>query len=123
MSIRKSVASACFILLLVGWAQAQSESPIKIGNELFKQQQYQLAIKEYRRVSERNADEYAQAVYNIGVCYYELWRTDDAIVFYQRAVELKRGQYPAASYALGVAYEDQNKLNEAKEAYRVALSS
>jgi len=121
MSIRHSVASAYILVLLTGLAQGQSASPIKRGTELFKQQDYQLAIKEYQRVSESNPDEYAQAQYNIGVCYYELWRTDDAIAFYRRAIELKRGKYPVASYALGVAYEDQNKLGDARVAYRSAL--
>jgi tetratricopeptide (TPR) repeat protein len=123
MSIRHSVAAAYLLLLLAGSMQAQGESPIKRGTELFKHQDYQLAIKEYQRVSERNRDEYAQAQYNIGVCYYELWRTDDSIVFYKRAIELKGGVYPTASYALGVAYEDQNKLSEAKAAYRSAVRS
>ena len=121
MSIRHSVAAAYFSLVLAGLMQAQGQSPIKRGTELFKQENYQLAIKEYERVSEHNREEYAQAQYNIGVCYYELWRTDDAIRFYKRAIELKGGEYPAASYALGVAYEDQNKLREAKTAYRSAL--
>jgi superkiller protein 3 len=122
MSVNKFIKSFSLILLLTGLVNAQSNS-IKRGTELFKQQNYQLAIKEYERVSERNADEYAQAQYNIGVCYYELWRTDDAIAFYHRAIELKHGEYPLALYALGVAYEDQNKLTQAKDAYRNAIES
>jgi len=121
MSVRHLVAATYLSLVLAGLTYAQAESPIKRGTELFKQENYQLAIKEYERVSENNREQYAQAQYNIGVCYYELWRTDEAIAFYKRAIDLKGGIYPAASYALGVAYEDQNKLREAKTAYRSAL--
>ena len=123
MSINKFLESVTIILLLAGPGNGQTNSAIKRGTELFKQQNYRLAIKEYEKVSERNADEYAQAQYNIGVCYYELWRTDDAIALYQRAIELKHGEYSLASYALGVAYEDQNKLVQAKAAYRSAIES
>ena len=57
----------------------------------------------------RDGESYARAIYNIGVCHYELWQTEEAIVFYKRAIELKHGNYPRASYALGVALEDQGR--------------
>ena len=123
MCVNKFIKALSLILLLTGLVTAQSNSAIKRGTELFKKQNYPLAIKEYERVSEHNTDEYAQAQYNIGVCYYELWRTDDAISFYQRASALKQGAYPMAWYSLGVAYEDQDKLTEAKKAYRAAIES
>lgn len=102
-------------------AQTDSKTILRRGDALVVQEKYKLAIEEYGKVSGRDRYSYAQAIYNIGVCYYELWQTDEAITFYTRAVELKEGNYPRASYALGVALEDQNRINEAKEAYKQAL--
>jgi tetratricopeptide (TPR) repeat protein len=123
VNIRKLVISSSLVFLLFVSAVAQDQSAIKRGNELFRKEKYELAIKEYQRVSERNRDEYARALYNIGVCSYELWRTADAIAFYQRAVELRRGDYPMASFALGVALENEKRLSEAKEAYRLTIQA
>jgi tetratricopeptide (TPR) repeat protein len=102
---------------------AQSKSAFRRGDAFVAQENYRSAIAEYSKVSTRDVASYARAIYNIGVCYYELWQTDEAIVFYRRALELKQGNYPKASYALGVALEDQGKLPEAKEAYQQAISS
>ena len=66
---------------------------------------------------------YARAIYNIGVCHYELWQTEEAIVFYKRAIELKHGNYPRASYALGIALDDQGRTTESRAAYEQALSA
>ena len=89
---------------------SESKSTLKRGDALVAREQYKLAIEEYRKVSTRDADSYARATYNIGVCHYELWQTEEAITFYKRAIELKQGNYPRASYALGVALEDQERL-------------
>jgi tetratricopeptide (TPR) repeat protein len=98
----------------------QDNSPLMRGDAFVVQENYQAAIEEYGKVSHRDRERYARAIYNIGVCHYELWRTEEAISFYKRAIELKLGNYPAASYALGVALEDQNKFAEAKIAYQQA---
>ena len=95
---------------------------LKRGNALVAQEKYKLAIEEYRKVSTRDVDSYARAIYNIGVCHYELSQTDEAIAFYKRAIELMPGNYPRASYALGVALDDQGKTTEAKAAYEQAVN-
>ena len=71
-------------------------SAFKRADALVAQEKYAAAITEYNKVSPRDADLYARAIYNIGVCNYELWRTEEAIVFYKRAVDLKHGNYPRA---------------------------
>jgi tetratricopeptide (TPR) repeat protein len=117
---------ATIILLAIAGAinaQTDSKSILRRGDALVDQERYKLAIEEYGKVSSGDRDSYARAIYNIGVCYYELWQTDDAITFYQRAVRLKEGNYPRASYALGVALEDQNRTSEAKKAYEQAVSA
>jgi len=102
---------------------ADVKSALKRGDALVAQEQYKAAIEEYNKVSTRDGDAYARATYNIGVCHYELWQTDEAIAFYKRAIELRGGKYPRASYALGVASEDVGKLNEAKLAYQQAMNA
>jgi tetratricopeptide (TPR) repeat protein len=102
---------------------SESKSILKRGDVLVAQEKYKLAIEEYRKISTRDADAYARATYNIGVCHYELWQTDEAIAHYKRAIELKQGNYPRASYALGVALEDQGKTTEAKAAYEQAVNA
>ena len=64
-------------------------SAFKRGQTLVAQENYQAAIVEYNKVSPREGDWYARAIYNIGVCHYELWQTEEAITFYKRAIELK----------------------------------
>lgn len=99
---------------------AQSKSAFERGDAFVAQENYKAAIAEYSKVSARDTAVYPRAIYNIGVCYYELWQTETAISFYKRAIELKRGHYSRASYALGIALEDQGRFMEAKEAYRQA---
>jgi tetratricopeptide (TPR) repeat protein len=96
---------------------ANAQSVLKRGDAFVAQENYKAAIEEYSKVSINDANSYARAIYNIGVCHYELWQTEEAIIFYKRAIELKQGDYPRASYALGVALEDQGRLAEAKQAY------
>lgn len=116
---------ATFIVVSTsGLINAQtSEALLKRGDALVAQAKYKAAIDEYSRVSSPAGDSDARAIYNIGVCHYELWQTDEAISFYKRAIELKQGNYPRASYALGVAFEDQGKLVEAKQAYEQAIKA
>jgi tetratricopeptide (TPR) repeat protein len=117
----------CFVTILLlataVFTSAQStdsKSILRRGDALVAQENYKLAIEEYGKVSTRDRDAFARAAYNIGVCYYELWQTDDAIEFYKRAIDLKQGNYAKASYALGVALEDQGKTTEARNAYEQA---
>lgn len=98
-------------------------SAFKRGDALVAQENYRAAIVEYNKVSPSEGDLYARAIYNIGVCHYELWLTEEAIVYYKRAVELNRGNYPRASYALGIALDDQGRSTEARAAYEQALAA
>jgi hypothetical protein len=70
-----------------------------------------LPIAEYTKVSPRDGRMVRTRIYNIGVCHYELWQTDEAITFYKRAIELKQGNYARASFALGVCARRSGKTN------------
>src|SRR5204863_5467960 len=98
--------------------ESETRAAIRRGNEKFAKQQYESALKEYQDVPITAGDDYAQALYNVGVCYYELWRTQEAIEFYRKALDARRGEYPKAWFALGVALEDQAQPAAAKDAYR-----
>ncbi len=120
MRLRNYLFATLIIVSATILTNAQS-SALKRGDALVAEGNYKAAIQEYEKISSGAGESYARASYNIGVCYYELWQTEEAISFYKRAIELKEGNYPRASHALGVAYEDQGKLTEAKQAYAQAI--
>jgi tetratricopeptide (TPR) repeat protein len=93
------------------------------GNERYARGDYRAAIETYVRVPPGAGEAYAQALYNIGVCRFELWQTEEAAGAYRHAVEARGGRYPKASYALGVALEEMGRAVEAKEAYALAAAS
>lgn len=124
----KSIPFAILLLLLIvssGVAQSSPTDPeasIKRGNARYSAGDYLAAIGEYGQVPPQSGRVYSEALYNIGVCYYELWRTEDAIAMYQKAVAARAGRYPRALYALGVALEDLKRLEEAKQAYHLTVA-
>jgi tetratricopeptide (TPR) repeat protein len=103
-------------------AQDDGLGAINRGNQMVAQAKYEAAIREYERVSP-TANRYAQALYNLGVCHYELWQTERAVDFYLRAIAISKNNYPKASYALGVALEDLGRITEASEAYRQSIDA
>ena len=115
------ILASCAVVLNA--QQTEIKSLMKRGDAFVVQENYQAAIGEYRKIPSHAGESYARAIYNIGVCHYELWQTDEAIVFYRRAIELKTGNYPRALYALGVALEDQGKIADAREAYGQAIKA
>lgn len=119
----KNLFSTTLILGAIAVAVNAQPAVLKRGDALVAQEKYQQAIEAYNQVSSTDRDSYPRAIYNIGVCYYELWQTDKAIAFYKRAIELKQGNYPRASYALGVALEDDGKTTEAAAAYAQAATA
>ncbi len=61
-------------LFVVNAQTAEFQSALKRGDALVAQEKYRAAIEEYSKVSSHAGDLYARAIYNMGVCYYELWR-------------------------------------------------
>ena len=95
---------------------------LNAGNVLVAQERYEDAISEYAKVGPLQPELYSRALYNIGVCYYELMETERAVLFYKKAIAIRKS-YPRAAYALGIALEDLKRPNEAKEAYLLARES
>ena len=121
----KSLSAASLLVTLsctIALAQSVSNQDfIKRGNARYANAEYDSAIAEYRHVSPAAGDVYARALYNIGVCYYELGRTEAAIAMYRQAIKV-RSDYVKALYALGVALEDLGRYQEAGETYRAAIA-
>jgi tetratricopeptide (TPR) repeat protein len=122
------------VLVLASMATAMSQTTIQSvrsdaqvaidkGNALVAQGNYEHALRYYQIVGPDSRELYAIALYNIGICHYEIWHTTEAIVFYKRAIQQRKGLYPRASYALGVALEDLKRLDEAKDAYDQTLKA
>lgn len=121
--VKVSIQSLALVVLLFSSANfAGAQSAIQSGNKLYSQQKYELAIKEYERLA-ANDTEYATAIYNIGVCNFELWRTEEAIASYKQAINLRQGNYPKATFALAIALEEENRIVEAKEEYLRTIRS
>jgi tetratricopeptide (TPR) repeat protein len=122
-----TVFATLVVMLTANFAAGQGSrldpaESIKRGNAKYSNAEYLAAIGEYGQVPPHAGETYSQAVYNIGVCYYELWRTEDAIEMYKKAVAVRSGRYPKALFAMGVALEDLHRQVEAKEAYRQATT-
>lgn len=96
---------------------------VQRGNEQFVKSKYELAIQEYRRVPVNAGETYAKALYNIGVSYYELWQTEEAVAYYRKAIAASNGRYPVALHSLGVALKDLGRLPEAKKAFEQAIAT
>ena len=103
-------------------SRSAAQSAIDKGNALVLKGNYEQALKYYWTITPESR-EYPIALYNIGVCQYELWHTEEAIDFYKRAINERQGKYPRASYALGVALESEKRFAEAKLAYQETLKA
>ncbi|XP_057507242.1 probable UDP-N-acetylglucosamine--peptide N-acetylglucosaminyltransferase SPINDLY isoform X2 [Actinidia eriantha] len=64
---------------------------------------------------------YADAMYNLGVAYGEMLKSDMAIVFYELAFHFNPHCAEACNN-LGVIYKDRDNLDKAVECYQLALS-
>jgi len=114
-----------FVTFLEGRLMAQTNSAevfLNAGNALVAQERYADAISEYAKIGPLRHELYSRALYNIGVCYYELMETEKAVLFYRKAIAIRKS-YPRAAYALGIALEDLKRPNEAKDAYLLASES
>jgi tetratricopeptide (TPR) repeat protein len=109
-------------MVVISAQTIDATSAIKRGNELVAKEKFAEAIEIYQTIPSDADEAYAQALYNIGVCNYELSRTEQAVRFYRRALEETGGKYARASYALGVALEELGRLDEAKRAFRQAFN-
>ncbi len=118
-----------FVLSLSAFAQTPFvKKTFEAGNNLAQDRQYERAIEKYRAATmfaetERVNDSFLTKIhFNIGVCLYQLKRTDEAVAEYTEAIKLSKREYQKAFYALGMAQKDLRNWREAAAALRDAVN-
>ena len=91
-----------------------------LANELVARGKYEDALPLYQRILARDPT-YAMSVYNLGLCYYNLGRLDQAERYLSQAGELSPND-PEAYIHLGMTYLKMSRLDAAEQAVRRALS-
>ncbi|MEW6207564.1 MAG: tetratricopeptide repeat protein [Acidobacteriota bacterium] len=119
MNIKNALASSILLLALVSSVVAgQFTRPesFERGLQLYAQGRYLHAITEFKDSLSVGGPYYAQSLYNIGVCHYELGQKREAARWYREAIRA-RDNYIAAFYALGVALDDLGETEQSKETF------
>jgi len=82
---------------------------------------YEKAAECFKKMIELEPDNY-RAWYNLGIAYFNLNKTEDALIAYKRAVQIKP-DYMYCYYNIGLLYEVQKgELETALQYYEKALS-
>src|SRR2546426_9878071 len=80
-------------LALAQTTPSEAREFIKSGNAKYAKAEYESAIVDYQHIEPAAGGVYAQALYKIGVCYYELWHTADAVAMYPEAIKARGGAF------------------------------
>jgi tetratricopeptide (TPR) repeat protein len=75
------------IIHLISFSQVQLDMVFKNANNLFAQEKYEEAIKQYSLINEKGFES-AELYYNMGNAYYKIRNYPRAILFYERALIL-----------------------------------
>ena len=117
-----------FVFTFSAFAQTPFiKQTFEAATDAARKQQYESAIEKYRATilyaeTERLNDTFlAKIHFNIGVCFYHLKRTSEAVTEFTEAIKLSRREYQKAFYALGMAQKDLKNWREAASALRDAL--
>jgi tetratricopeptide (TPR) repeat protein len=111
------------IAIIPGSSSAQDEKKlIKQGNEAYEKKDYEQAVTNYKKASEKDPAS-GTATYNLGNALYRSRKTDEAVQAYDNAVanaatDLDRSK---AFYNKGVVLQNNKKLPECIDAYKNAL--
>ena len=119
----KSALMLFIISQLVTIIQAQEiNQSINNANDLYKQQQYEQAEKEYRKVLEKDPSNQT-AQFNLGNTVYRSGKPPEASRIFNSIAtkEKEKGLRTMAFYNNGVMLTKQQKLEESIEAYKNAL--
>lgn len=116
------------VFVFTGAAQTPFINQIfEAGNAAARNRQYEQAIEKYQATILRAGEEHfdkaslAKAHFNIGVCFYQLKQTREAVAEFKEAIRLRGREYQKAFYALGMAQKDLQNWREAEIALRDAL--
>ncbi len=122
--VSSQVAVAILLMICLPLAsKAQNEKPlIKKGNEAYEKKEYENAITNYQKATEKNpVNPIAQ--FNLGNALYKSSKTDEAIKAYENALSnyTSKEDRSRSFYNKGVVLQNNNKLAECIEAYKNAL--
>lgn len=110
----------CFQPLI---APAQNDNAIiNKGNEAYEKKEYNNAINDYKKVTEKSPAN-ATAHYNLGNALYKNKKNDEAVQAYDNAIaaDITNAEKSKAFYNKGVVLQHNKKLPECIEAYKNAL--
>ena len=124
-----------FVLVLAGTtAISASAQETPLTNRAFENaaraaqsEDYKTAAEDYRRAilfstAEEPSDDFlAKIHFNLGVCFYNLQQTEEAVEEFTEAIKLSRRGYQKAFYALGMAQTDLKNWSKAETAFREAV--
>ncbi len=104
-------------------SSAQNEkATIKKGNDAYEKKEYDKAIADYQKVTEKNPTN-ATAAYNLGNALYKNKQSDEAVNAYENAVTNTNSKEDKARsfYNKGVVLQNNKKIPECIDAYKNAL--
>jgi len=112
--------ATCF-LPLASFSQNE-RSLIKKGNESYSKKEYDKAIVDYKKVTEKNPAN-TTAQFNLGNALYKSKKTDEAITAYENAVSNANSKDDKSKsfYNKGVVLQNNKKIPECIDAYKNAL--
>ncbi len=119
---RVAVILIAYCLLPVTSFSQAEKATIKKGNDAYSKKEYDKAIADYQKVTEKNPGN-ATAQYNLGNALYKIQKTDDAVNAYDNAVAnaASKDGKSRSYYNKGVVLQNNKKLPECIDAYKNAL--
>jgi len=120
--------TALTLAISVSAQTALTNRAFETGTRAAQAKEYEKAIANYRRAilfseTEKTNDDFlAKIHFNIGVCFYNLKQTTEAIEEFTEAIKLSKRSYQKAFYALGMAQSKMRDWRKAKTAFREAIN-
>lgn len=111
------------LLVITFYANAQEDQSLLLeGNQLYKNKQYDKAIDQYQKATDKN-EKNPKAKYNLGNALYRSKKNDAAQKAYEGAAENAKDENikSKALYNKGVVYSSEKKLPESINAYKETL--
>ena len=111
-----------YCLLPIASFSQNEKTLIKKGNESYSKKEYDKAITDYKKVTEKNPAN-STAQFNLGNALYKSKKTDEAITAYENAVSNSdsKNDKSKSFYNKGVVLQNNQKLPECIDAYKNAL--
>ncbi|AFY70653.1 glycosyl transferase family 9 [Thalassoporum mexicanum PCC 7367] len=95
------------------------DAHLQLGNSLFMEARFGLAIASYERVIQLQPD-HKEAHYYLGLAYRQVGRLTEAIASYERAIAINPDRIEI-QVALGNAQLSAGQLDQAEQSYRAAI--